>query len=116
MLKANLKIVQVEIAVVLSKIIFLSAKIHIFKMLIIYVQSFKMIAWNLWEELITQTCYSMLKANLKIAQVEIAVVLSKIIFLSAKIHMHIFKMLIIYVQSFKMIAWKLWEELITQTF
>ena len=30
----------------------------------------KLIAWNYWEELITQTCYPMLKANLKIVWVE----------------------------------------------
>ena len=36
-------------------------------MLITSVQSFKLIACKPWEELITQTCYPMLKANLKIA-------------------------------------------------
>ena len=35
-------------------------------MLITSVQSFKLIACKPWEELITQTCYPMLKANLKI--------------------------------------------------
>ena len=35
---------------------------------------------------------------------------------SAKIHMHILNMFILYTQSFKLIASKLWEELITQTF
>ena len=44
---------------------------HIFNMLIISVQSFKLIAWKLWEELITQTCYPILKPNLKIVQVQI---------------------------------------------
>ena len=38
--------------------------------------------------------------------------LSKIIFSPARSHMHIFKMLKTSVQSFKLIAWKLWEELI----
>ena len=37
------------------------------------------------------------------------------IFLLAKNHMHIFIMLITYVKSFKLIACKPWEELITQT-
>ena len=35
-------------------------------MLISSMQSFKLIAYKPWEELITQTCYSTLKANLKI--------------------------------------------------
>ena len=48
--------------------------------------------------------------------VKIAVILTKIIFLCAKKkqHMHTFNMLLIAVQSFKMNAWKPWEELITQ--
>ena len=39
---------------------------HIFIMFIISVQSFKLIACIPWEDLITQTCYPTLKANLKI--------------------------------------------------
>ena len=39
---------------------------HIFHMLITSVKSFKLIACKPWEELITQTCYPTLKANLKI--------------------------------------------------
>ena len=39
---------------------------HIFIMLITSFQSFKLIACTPWEELITQTCYPTLKANLKI--------------------------------------------------
>ena len=39
---------------------------HIFNMLLIAVQSFKMNAWKLWEELITQSYYLLLKPNLKI--------------------------------------------------
>ena len=41
---------------------------HIFIMImhITYVQSFKLIACKTWEELIIQTCYPTLKANLKI--------------------------------------------------
>ena len=39
---------------------------HIFNMLIKSMQSFKLIAFKPWEELITQTCYPSLKANLKI--------------------------------------------------
>ena len=52
---------------VCQKIIFLPAKghMHIFSMLITFVQCFKLIAWKHWEELITQTCYPTLKANLK---------------------------------------------------
>ena len=88
---------------------------NMFNMLITSVQRFKLIAWKLWEELITQTCYPILKPNLKIVWVQNAVILSKMIFLPAKSHMHIFNMLITSVQSFKLIAWKLWEELITQT-
>ena len=97
--------------------IFLPAKsnMDIFNMLLTSVQSFKLIAWILWDELITQTYYPILKPNLKIVQVQNGVILSKIIFLPARSHMYIFYMLIISVQSFKLIAWKLWEELITQT-
>ena len=40
---------------------------HIFNMLITSVHSFKLITWKLWEELITQTCYPILKPNLKLA-------------------------------------------------
>ena len=64
---------------------------HIFNMLITSVQSFKLIAWKLWEELITQTCCPILKPNLKIVEVQNAVILSKIIFLPARSHMHIFQ-------------------------
>ena len=39
---------------------------HIFIMLITSVQSFKLIACKPWEELIMQTSYPTLKANLKI--------------------------------------------------
>ena len=84
-------------------------------MLITSVKSFKLIAWKLWEELITQTCYPILKPNLKIVYVQNAVILSKLILLLAKNHMHIFIMLITSVQSFKLIACIPWEELITQT-
>ena len=84
-------------------------------MLLIAVQSFKMNAWKPWEELITQFYYLLPKPNLKIVWVQNAVFLSKMIFLPAKSHMHIFNMLISPKQSFKLIAWKFWEELITQT-
>ena len=77
---------------------------HIFNMLIASEQSFKLIGGKLWEELITQTCYPILKPNLKIVLVQNAVILSIIIFLPAKSHMHIFNMLITSVQSFKLIA------------
>ena len=79
------------------------------------VQSFKMNAWKPGEELITQSYYLLLKPSLKIIQVQNADILSKIILLPAKSHMHIFNILITSVKSFKLIAWKLWEELITQT-
>ena len=48
--------------------IFLPAKsnMHIFNMLLTSVQSFKLIAWKLWDKLITQTYYPILKPNLKI--------------------------------------------------
>ena len=39
---------------------------HIFNMLLIAVQSFKMNAWKPWEELITQSYYLLLKPSLKI--------------------------------------------------
>ena len=84
-------------------------------MLITSVHSFKLIAWKLWEKLITQNCYSILEPNLKIVLVQNAAILSKIIFLLVKNHMHIFIMLITSVQGFKLIACKPWEEMITQT-
>ena len=73
---------------------------HIFNMLITSVQSFKLIAWKLWEELIIQTGYPILKSNLKIQNVQNVVILSKIIFLPAKNDMHIFNMLTTSVQKF----------------
>ena len=88
---------------------------HIFNMLEISVQTFKLNAWKLLEELITQSFYPFLKPNLKIVQVKNALILSKIIFLLAQSHMHIYNMLITSVKRFKLIAWKPWEELITQT-
>ena len=114
-LETNVWNVKVKIAVILSKIIFLCANKHIFNMLLKAVQSFNMNAWKPWVELITQSYYLLMKPNLKIVKVQNAVFLSKMIFLPAKSHMHIFNMLITCVQSFKLIAWKLWEELITQT-
>ena len=116
-LETNVWNVKVKIAAILSKNIFLCAKkhMHIFNMLLIAVQSFKMNAWKPWEGLITQCYYLLLKPSLKIIYVQNAVILSKIIFLSAKSHMHIFNMLITSAKSFKLIAWKLLEELITQT-
>ena len=50
------------------------------------------------------TYYPILKPDLKIVSVQNAVILSKIIFLLAKVRMHIYNMLITYVQSFKLIA------------
>ena len=88
---------------------------HIFNMLVTAVQSFKLIAWKLCEELITQTWYHVLKPKLKIVLVEYAVILSKIIFSSSKSHMHIFNRLVTSVQSFNLISFIPSEELITQT-
>ena len=62
-----------------------------------------------------QYIQSIFKTNVWNVKVKIAVKLSKIIFLSAKSHMHIFNMPVISVQSFKLNTWKLWEELITQS-
>ena len=39
---------------------------HIFNMLLIAVQNFKMNAWKPWEEMITQSYYLLLKPSLKI--------------------------------------------------
>ena len=55
---------------------------YIFNMLEIYVHSFKLNAWKLWEELITQSCYPLLKPYLKIVRVKKAVILSKNYFLA----------------------------------
>ena len=55
-----------------------------------------------------QYIQSILETNVWNVKVKIAVILC------AKKHMHIFNMLLIAVQSFKMNAWKPWEELITQ--
>ena len=41
-------------------------QMHIFNMVLIAVQSFKMNAWKPWEELITQSYNLLLKPNLKI--------------------------------------------------
>ena len=65
--------------------------------------------------MITQTCYPILKPNLKIVSGQNAVILSKIMFLLAKKHVHIFIMLVTSMQSFKLIACKPWEKVITQT-
>ena len=56
---------------ILSKIIFFVCKktpknMHIFNMLLIVLQSFKMNAWKPWEELTTQSYYLILKPDLKI--------------------------------------------------
>ena len=59
-------------------------------MLVTSVQSLHLIGCKLWEELITQTCFPTLTANLKIVLRRNAVILLKIIFSCAKIHMHIF--------------------------
>ena len=111
LLKPNLKIVWIKTSVILSKMIFLPANshMHIFNMLITSVQSSKLIAWILWEELITQTCYPILKPNLKIVYVKNAVIVSKMIFFPAKCTSSI-----AYNICEKFI-WKLWEELIKQT-
>ena len=58
-------------------------------------QSFILIAWKLWKELITQTCYSILKPKIKIDKIENAIIMP--------------------VNCFKSIARKLSDKLITQT-
>ena len=63
-----------------------------------------------------QHIQSILETNVWNVKVKIAAILSKIIFLCAEKHMHIFNMLFIAVQSFKMNAWKPWEELIAQSY
>ena len=63
-----------------------------------------------------QHIQSIVETNVWNVKVKIAVILSQIIFLCAKKHMHIFNTLLIAVQSFKMNAWKHWEELITQSY
>ena len=64
-----------------------------------------------------QHIQSILETNVWNVKVKIAVILSKIISLCAeKKHMHSFNMILIAVQSFKMNAWKPWEELITQSY
>ena len=66
-LETNVWKVKVKIAAILSKIIFLCAKkkhMHIFNMLLIAVQNFKMNAWKPWEEFITQSYYLLLKPSL----------------------------------------------------
>ena len=57
-----------------------------------------------------------METNVWNVNVKTAVILSKIIFLCAKKHMHIFNMFLKAVQSFKMNAWKPWQELITQSY
>ena len=76
----------------MSKKIFLSAKshMHIFNIKITFAQSFKLIAWELWEVLITQTCSPILKHKLNIyilkhkLNIYYVVILSKFIFSSSK--------------------------------
>ena len=60
-LETNVWNVKVKIAAILQK-----KHMHIFNMLWIAVQSFKMNAWKPWEELITKSYYLLLKPNLKI--------------------------------------------------
>ena len=64
-----------------------------------------------------QHIQSILETNVWNVKVKIAVILSKIIFfVCKKNNMHISNMLLIAVQSFKINAWKPWEELITQSY
>ena len=62
---------------------------------------------ELWEKLLTQAWYPILKHNPKIDYIENAVILPIIIFSSLKSHMYIFNMPVTSVRSFKLIAWKL---------
>ena len=80
---------------------------HIFIMLITSVQSLKSIACKPLDELITQTCYPTLKANPEIVLGWKCRILSKKIFSSAEIHMHIFNISTTSEHGFKMIHWKL---------
>ena len=63
-----------------------------------------------------QHIQSILETNVWNVKVKIVVIVSKIIFLCAATQMHIFNMILIAVLSFKMNAWKPWEELITQSY
>ena len=76
-------------------------------MVLTSVQSFQLIANKPWEELITQTCYPMLKANLKIVLSRKCRKFVKIIISSAKFHMQIFNLSSTKMHGFKMIHWKL---------
>ena len=64
-----------------------------------YVQSFKLTAWKPWEELITQTYDPIWKPNLKVVEVENAVILSFFFFACIKSHAHVQYDYNIYVQS-----------------
>ena len=54
-------------------------------MFVISLKSFKLIAWKLWEELNTQTCYSFFKSNLKMFKLKTAFILLKVIFQLKKV-------------------------------
>ena len=64
-LETNVWNVKFKIAAILQKKQ-TKKHMHIFNMLLIAVQSFKMNAWKPWEELNTQYYYLLLKPNLKI--------------------------------------------------
>ena len=122
-------------AVILTKITFSPAKakshMHIFNMLEISMHSFILNALKLSEDYIIQSCYPLLKHNLKIVLVKNAITLSKIIFspaknaviltkiifspAKAKSHMHIFNMLEISMHNFILNALKLSKDLIIQS-
>ena len=82
---------------------------HIFKVLVTSVQSFKPIALKPVGGVDYTNLLIILKPNLKIAYVEKGVIL--IFFLSSRSHMHIFNILITSMQSFKLIACIPWRSL-----
>ena len=73
-------------------------------------QSFRLIAAKLSEEMIIQACHSVLARNCKISKSKNALILSKMFF-----SLPLFNMPGIFVQTFKLIAEKLSSELIIQT-
>ena len=78
--------------------------VHIFNMPETFVQSIRLIAKKLYEELIVQTFHSVFARNCKISKSKNAVILSKIYLFSSKGEVHIFNMPETFVQSFKLIT------------
>lgn len=57
-----------------------------------FAQSFRLIAEKLLEELIKQTCHSIIARNCKMSKSKNAVIYSKMVFFSSKRELHIFNM------------------------